>query len=106
LLALPNRELSGRSIPVLSTVTGRLTRNVTDVTRRKKMKGIFEKLRYSTYSPSQESSRANFEPKAGLFVKAKSFGSNFNKNLAGLPAGRQGFLWPERVTWEWRIPDK
>ena len=52
-------------------------------------------------SPSQESSRANFEPKAGLFVKAKSFGSNFNKNLAGLPAGRQGFLWPERVTWEW-----
>jgi hypothetical protein len=43
-------------------------------------------------SPSQESSRANFEPKAGLFVKAKSFGSNFNKNLAGIFMAREGCL--------------
>ncbi len=61
------------TVPTRSTVTGTLTRNVTDVTRRKKMKGIFEKLRYSTYSPSQESSRANFEPKVYPPQEDRSF---------------------------------
>jgi hypothetical protein len=40
----PNRELSCRDHPSRSTVTGTLIKNVTDGTRRKKMKGIFEKL--------------------------------------------------------------
>jgi hypothetical protein len=38
----------------------------------------------SSHSPFQEFSGANSETKAGLFVKTKSFGSNFNQNLAGV----------------------
>jgi hypothetical protein len=46
----------------------------------------------SSHSPFQEFSGANLETKAGLFVKTKSFGSNFNKNLAGIFVAPEGCL--------------
>ncbi len=45
-----------------------------------------------SHAPFQEFSGANVEPKAGLFVETKSFGSNFNQNLArpNVPSGTGG----------------
>ena len=66
-----------------STVTGTLIKNVTDGTRRKKTKGIFEKLPRQTlvhqqtfafsHSPFQAFSGANVEPKAWSFRENEKF---------------------------------
>jgi hypothetical protein len=46
----------------------------------------------SSHSPFQEFSGAHLETKAGLFVKTKSFGSNFNKNHAGVLVAPESYL--------------
>ena len=84
------------TIPTHSTVTGTLTRNVTDVTRRKKMKSIGKKLHYGHILPPKNPLGRILSRKQVFLWKQKVSDQTSTKISLG-------FLWPERVAWEWGI---